>query len=184
MIFRHQTWFWSSSELWASLLLNVMLMLVWLAHSRQTIWLLLSAASPKACCGCLSPGGDLISPWPRRNHSQLRRSSPPPIKIAADNYISQQTVEQSIIIATEQRRGILLAGIWQNRQWEAIQFTPPPIGDTAVEDQFHTLPSKVYNHSVKNTHPLVEKLLWSLRFPPQLQQINTLLCNTMRQIAC
>lgn len=59
-------------------------------------------------------------------------------KIAADNYISQQTAEQSIILTTEQRRPVVSAGIGQTRRWGAIQFTPPLIGDTAVAVKFHT----------------------------------------------
>lgn len=59
-------------------------------------------------------------------------------KIAADNYISQQTGEQSIILAAEQRRPVVSTGIGQTRRWGAIQFTPPLIGDTAVAVKFHT----------------------------------------------
>ncbi|KAM4589394.1 uromodulin-like 1 [Fundulus diaphanus] len=43
-------------------LVSVMLLLVWLAYHRRAIWLLRSAAPSQACCGCLRPGGDLISP--------------------------------------------------------------------------------------------------------------------------
>lgn len=47
-------------------------------------------------------------------------------KIAADNYISKQTGEQSIVLSTEQRWPLPSACISQPRQWRAIQFTPPP----------------------------------------------------------
>ncbi|XP_039677683.1 uromodulin-like 1 [Perca fluviatilis] len=40
-----------------SSLVTVMLLLVWLAYRRRAIWLLHSAAPPRACCGCLRPGG-------------------------------------------------------------------------------------------------------------------------------
>lgn len=43
-------------------LISVMLLLVWLAYHRRAIWLLRSAASSQACCRCLHPGGDLITP--------------------------------------------------------------------------------------------------------------------------
>ncbi|XP_024864547.2 uncharacterized protein LOC112450985 [Kryptolebias marmoratus] len=43
-------------------LITMMLLLVWLAYRHRAIWLLRSAAPPQACCGCLRPGGDLISP--------------------------------------------------------------------------------------------------------------------------
>lgn len=59
-----------------SSLVTVTLLLVWLAYRRRAIWLLHSAAPPRACCGCLRPGGDLILPWPRRNHCQLHWSRP------------------------------------------------------------------------------------------------------------
>lgn len=59
-------------------------------------------------------------------------------KIAADNYISQQTVEQSIILTVEQKRPVVSASIGQTRRWGAIQFTPPLIGGTAVAVEFHT----------------------------------------------
>lgn len=58
--------------------------------------------------------------------------------IAADNYISQQTVEQSILLVIGQEWPVLSAGIGQNRQWEEIQLTPLLIGDTAAGDEFHT----------------------------------------------
>ncbi|XP_051254267.1 uncharacterized protein LOC127362525 [Dicentrarchus labrax] len=45
-----------------SSLVTVTLLLVWLAYRRRAIWLLHSAAPPRACCGCLRPGGDLILP--------------------------------------------------------------------------------------------------------------------------
>ncbi|XP_074496702.1 uncharacterized protein LOC141770754 [Sebastes fasciatus] len=45
-----------------SSLVSVMLLLVWLAYRRRAIWPLHSAAQPRACCGCLHPGGDLILP--------------------------------------------------------------------------------------------------------------------------
>lgn len=59
-------------------------------------------------------------------------------KIAADNYISQQTVERSITLTVEQRRPVTSAGKGQTRRWGAIQFPPPLIGDTAVAVEFHT----------------------------------------------
>lgn len=59
-----------------SSLVTVTLLLVWLAYRRRAIWLLHSAAPPRACCGCLRPGDDLILPWPRRNHCQLHWSRP------------------------------------------------------------------------------------------------------------
>ncbi|XP_014862955.1 PREDICTED: uncharacterized protein LOC106930114 [Poecilia mexicana] len=43
-------------------LVSLLLLLVWLAYHRRAIWLLRSAAPSPACCGCLRPGGDLISP--------------------------------------------------------------------------------------------------------------------------
>ncbi|XP_069546522.1 mucin-3B [Brachyistius frenatus] len=43
-------------------LVTVMLLLVWVAYRHRTIWLLRSAAPPRACCGCLQPGDDLILP--------------------------------------------------------------------------------------------------------------------------
>lgn len=46
-------------------------------------------------------------------------------KIAADNYISDQTGEQSIVLSTEQRWPLPSACFSQPRQWRAIQFTPP-----------------------------------------------------------
>ncbi|XP_027135883.1 uncharacterized protein LOC109138110 [Larimichthys crocea] len=45
-----------------SSLVTVTLLLVWLAYRRRAIWLLHSAAPPRACCGCLRPGDDLILP--------------------------------------------------------------------------------------------------------------------------
>ncbi|XP_049431533.1 uromodulin-like 1 isoform X2 [Epinephelus fuscoguttatus] len=46
-----------------SSLVTVTLLLVWLAYRRRAIWLLHSAAPPRACCGCLHPGGgDLVLP--------------------------------------------------------------------------------------------------------------------------
>ncbi|XP_044209062.1 uncharacterized protein LOC122983408 [Thunnus albacares] len=45
-----------------SSLVTVTLLLVWLAYRRRGIWLLHSAAPPRACCGCLCRGGDLILP--------------------------------------------------------------------------------------------------------------------------
>ncbi|PWA20389.1 hypothetical protein CCH79_00003819 [Gambusia affinis] len=52
-------------------LISLLLLLVWLAYHWRAIWLLHSAAPSQACCGCLRPGGDLISPCPRRNRCQL-----------------------------------------------------------------------------------------------------------------
>ncbi|CAK6968132.1 uncharacterized protein LOC121898295 isoform X1 [Scomber scombrus] len=40
-----------------SFLVTVTLLLVWLAYHRRAIWLLHSAAPPRACCGCLHRGG-------------------------------------------------------------------------------------------------------------------------------
>lgn len=45
-----------------SSLVTVMLLLVWLAYRRRAFWPLYSAAPPRACCGCLRAGGDLILP--------------------------------------------------------------------------------------------------------------------------
>ncbi|KAM8768157.1 uncharacterized protein AB9X84_020347 [Acanthopagrus schlegelii] len=45
-----------------SSLVTVMLLLVWLAYRRRAFWPLHSAGPPRACCGCLRPGGDLILP--------------------------------------------------------------------------------------------------------------------------
>lgn len=45
-----------------SSLVTVMLLLVWLVYRKRGDWLLRSAAPPRACCGCLHPGGDLILP--------------------------------------------------------------------------------------------------------------------------
>ncbi|KAK2912531.1 hypothetical protein Q8A73_006644 [Channa argus] len=45
-----------------SSLVTVLLLLVWLAYRRRAIWPLHSAAPPRACCGCMHPGGDLILP--------------------------------------------------------------------------------------------------------------------------
>ncbi|GAA6228398.1 uromodulin-like 1 [Lates japonicus] len=45
-----------------SCLVTVTLLLVWLAYHRRAIWPLHSAAPPRACCGCLRQGGDLILP--------------------------------------------------------------------------------------------------------------------------
>lgn len=47
-------------------------------------------------------------------------------KIAADNYISEQTEEQSIVLSTEHRRPLPSTCISRPRQWRAIQFTTPP----------------------------------------------------------
>ncbi|KAM3615985.1 uncharacterized protein V6R79_010554 [Siganus canaliculatus] len=46
----------------ASSFLTVTLLLVWFAYRRWPIWRFPSGAAPRACCGCLHPGGDSILP--------------------------------------------------------------------------------------------------------------------------
>lgn len=68
-------------------------------------------------------------------------------KIAADNYISkQQTGEQSIVLAMEQRWPLQSASLSQTLPQRTIQFAPAVVGDAAVAvgitQQIITIPWK------------------------------------------
>ncbi|XP_032446199.1 uncharacterized protein LOC116737259 [Xiphophorus hellerii] len=96
-------------------LISLLLLLVWLAYHRQAIWLLHSAAPSQACCGCLRLGGDLSHRDQGGTAANYVDQVPPP-KIAANNYISQQTEGQSIILGAEQKRPVSPPGVGQNTQ--------------------------------------------------------------------
>lgn len=133
---RSSTWFWSSSASWPA-----------------PLW------SPWPCCWCgwptvagqsgrstrrLRPGPAVAVCAKEATWSYHDQGGPTAnythrvlTKIATDNYISQQTEEQSIILAIQQRRRVISVGIGQTRGWGAIQFTLL-VGDTAVAVKFHT----------------------------------------------